>query len=138
MRVVLALLALSAPPAQADSVVATRTLSAGMVILPQDVRMDPGQQGGIGDLDQVVGQQLQVMVAEGRPVQPRHVASPKLVDRNQIVTIIFERGALRIEAEGRAMAAGSVGEMVRVLNNSSRVTVVGRVAPDGSVIVAQN
>lgn len=138
MKYALALLALLPLPAMADAVVATRTLRAGIVILPPDVRVAPDIDGTLNDPAQVIGQETRVMVTQGRPVERVHIGAPTLIARNQLVTLIFERGPLRIEAEGRALGPGAAGQVIRVMNNASRVTVSGRVQPDGTVIVAQN
>lgn len=132
------LLALLPLPALADAVVATRTLRAGMVVLPADVRIAADQDGPLGDPGQAIGLATRVMVSEGRPLRPEYLAAPILVARNQSVAIIYDKGPLRIEAEGRALTAGGAGQMVRVMNSSSRVTVTGRVLADGTVVVAQN
>lgn len=134
---VIALMVLPAG-AMAGSVVANRTLPAGTVITAQDVVVDPDKTGGPDSISQVVGQQLRVMAYQGRTINLSHLTAPILVDRNQIVTIAYEKSALRIEAEGRALSAGSAGETIRVMNNGSRVTVYGRVAEDGTVIIEQN
>lgn len=138
MRGLVLLLMLLPQGALAGSVVANRTLPAGTVIAAGDVTLVPDQQGGIEDLAPVLGQQLRVMVYQGRRIDPSALTAPTLVGRNQIVTIAYEKAALRIEAEGRALSAGSAGQVIRVMNNASRVTVSGRVAPDGTVIVRQN
>lgn len=137
MRLVFALLMLPGP-AMADAVVAAHTLRAGTLLTEADVVLVADQTGGISDIGQVVGQQLRMMVSQGRPIEPGFLSAPVLVERNQIVTLAFERDALRIEAEGRALGPGSVGQVIRVMNNSSRVTLSGRVAADGSVIIGQN
>lgn len=138
MRGLVLLLMLLPQWALAGSVVANRTLPAGTVIAAGDISLVPDQQGGIEDLAPVLGQQLRVMVYQGRRIDPSALTAPTLVGRNQIVTIAYEKAALRIEAEGRALSAGSAGQVIRVMNNASRVTVSGRVAPDGTVIVRQN
>ncbi|KRW95565.1 flagellar basal body P-ring formation chaperone FlgA [Paracoccus sp. PXZ] len=138
MRGMILLLLLLPQPALAGSVVANRTLPAGTVISAGDVSLAQDQQGGAEDIAQVLGQQLRVMVYQGRRIDPSALTAPTLVGRNQIVTIAYEKAALRIEAEGRALSAGSAGQIIRVMNNASRVTVSGRVAPDGTVIVQQN
>lgn len=138
MRGLVLLLMLLPQWALAGSVVANRTLPAGTVIAAGDVTLVPDQQGGIEELAPVLGQQLRVMVYQGRRIDPSALTAPTLVGRNQIVTIAYEKAALRIEAEGRALSAGSAGQVIRVMNNASRVTVSGRVAPDGTVIVRQN
>jgi len=135
MRSVLLLLGLLPQWALAGSVIANRTLPAGTVIAAEDVSPAPERPGGPADLERIVGQQLRATVYRGRRIDPSALTAPMLVGRNQIVTIAYERAALRIEAEGRALSSGSVGQIVRVMNNSSRVTVSGRVAADGTVIV---
>ncbi|WP_199260824.1 flagellar basal body P-ring formation chaperone FlgA [Paracoccus binzhouensis] len=138
MKALVLLLLMLPQAALAGSVVATRTLPAGTVIAPGDVAIAKDQPGGVEDVAQVAGQQLRVMVYQGRRIDPSFLTAPTLVGRNQIVTIAYEKSALRIEAEGRALSAGSVGQIIRVMNNASRVTVSGRVAPDGTVVVEQN
>lgn len=137
MRLLLALILLPAP-ALADAVVAAHTLRAGTLLAETDVVLAAGQAGGIGDIGQVVGQQLRSMVSAGRPIQPDNLSAPTVVERNQIVTIAYQHDTLRIEAEGRALGPGSVGQTIRVMNNNSRVTVSGRVAADGSVVIGDN
>jgi len=137
MRWLVLLLGLLPHWAWAGQVIANRTLPAGTVIAATDVSPAGDGPGDAGDVAQVVGQQLRVMVYQGRRIDPSALTAPTLVGRNQIVTLTYEKSALRIEAEGRALSAGSVGQIVRVMNNASRVTVSGRVAPDGTVIVQQ-
>jgi flagellar basal body P-ring formation protein FlgA len=47
----------------------------------------------------------------------------------------YAAGPLAITTEGRALARGGAGDVIRVLNLSSRNTVTGRVQPDGAVSV---
>ncbi|WP_323032891.1 flagellar basal body P-ring formation chaperone FlgA [Paracoccus sp. (in: a-proteobacteria)] len=138
MRGLIFLLLMLPQPMLAGSVVANRTLPAGTVISAGDVSLVDNQQEGGEILEKILGQQLRVMVYQGRRIDPSTLTSPTLVGRNQIVTIAYERDALRIEAEGRALSAGSAGQIIRVMNNASRVTVSGRVAPGGTIVVQQN
>lgn len=135
----LALLLLALPqPSLAGALLATRTLPAGTVLSAEDVTLSAEAEGLAPDVAQVVGLQLRAMVYQGRRIDPSQLGAPTLVERNQIVTLAYERSALRIEAEGRALSAGSAGQVIRVMNSASRVTVSGRVAQDGTVIVTQN
>ncbi len=134
----LALLLLALPqPGLAGALLATRTLPAGTIIMPTDVAASAEGQGGPDEVSQVVGQQLRVMVYEGRRVEASFLTAATAVNRNQIVTLAYEKSALRIEAEGRALSAGSIGQIIRVMNTASRVTVSGRIAPDGTVVIEQ-
>jgi flagella basal body P-ring formation protein FlgA len=69
-------------------------------------------------------------------VRAADLGPPALVDRNQIVALDFRAGGLSIRAEGRALARGGAGDVIRVMNLASRTTVSGRIRPDGVVDVA--
>jgi flagella basal body P-ring formation protein FlgA len=135
----LALLLLTLPQTStAGALLAARTLPAGTVISAEDITLSGGSEDDTPDISKVVGLQLRTMVYQGRKIDPSLLTAPTLVSRNQIVTIAYERSALRIEAEGRALSSGGVGQVIRVMNSTSRVTVSGKIAQDGTVIVAQN
>ncbi|MCA0846359.1 flagellar basal body P-ring formation chaperone FlgA [Salipiger thiooxidans] len=138
MRIAALLLALAAVPAQAETVVATRTIRALEVIAPDAVRLDPAEIAGAHDaLADVVGQEALVAIYPGRPVLIGTVGIPALIERNQIVELIFANGALQIVTEGRALARGAVGERIRVMNLSSRTTLFGTVTEAGAVTVSR-
>lgn len=132
---VLLILAL-AVPASAESVVATRTIRAKAVIAPEDLTLVSAElAGALSDLAVAVGQEARVAIYAGKPVRPGDLGPPTLVDRNQFVTLIYLSGGLAISTEGRALARGSEGDEVRVMNLGSRNTVSGRIGPDGAVYV---
>lgn len=132
----LALLVLTALPAAADSVVATRTLRAQTVIAPEDLTLVAADlPGAMADPRTAYGLETRVAIYAGRPVRVEDLGQPTLVQRNQVVTLIYASAALAISTEGRALARGSEGEVIRVLNLASRTTVSGRVGPDGAVYV---
>lgn len=135
MRVLILILALLPTPTLAGEVLAARTLRAGTVLVPEDLRLAEAGAAGLDAMEAMIGQETRVMVTEGRPIEPAFLRAPRIVERNQIVVLAYDRDALRIEAEGRALSDGALGDTIRVMNNLSRVTVSGRVAADGSVIV---
>ncbi|AXQ95180.1 flagellar basal body P-ring formation protein FlgA [Cereibacter azotoformans] len=135
MRWVLLLLCL-ASPAPADTVVATRTIRALEVLGPGDLALRPETlPGTLTEPAQAIGLEARVTLYAGRPVGIGDVGPPGIVNRNQIVPLAYSLGALEIRAEGRALARGGVGDVIRVMNLSSRSTVSGRIADDGSVHV---
>lgn len=130
------LLILLATPTLADSVVATRTIRAQTVIGPQDVTVvDAALPGALTDTAAALGLEARVAIYAGRPVRLADLGSPTLVQRNQVVPLVYLAGSLAISTEGRALARGGEGEVIRVINLGSRTTVTGRVGPDGAVYV---
>lgn len=130
------LLVLFATPLLAESVVATRTLRPNTLIGPEDLTVvDAVLPGAVTDPHLALGLETRVAIYAGRPVLQANLGAPTLVQRNQVVNLVYLAGSLAIFAEGRALARGSAGEMVRVINLASRTTVSGRVGPDGAVYV---
>lgn len=125
-------------PAMADTVLAARTIRAQTIIGPGDVVVKSVEVPGAATTpDAVIGKEARVSLYAGRPIRRSDIGQPALVDRNQIVPLVFERNGLRITTEGRSLGRAGAGEPVRVMNLSSRNTVSGRVLPDGRIMVSQ-
>lgn len=127
---------LAASPAAADALVAARTLRPGTIIESADVATsDQVVPGALSRADEVVGQEVRIAIYAGRPLRPGDIGPPALVERNEIVPLTFRRGPLRIVTEGRALGRGGAGDMIRVMNITSRTTVNAVVGADGAVQV---
>ena len=135
MRAVMFLL-LAVQPTFAESVVATRTIRAQTVIAPDDLTVVAADlPGALNSPDQALGLEARVAIYAGKPVRPSDLGPAALIERNQLVSLIYRSGGLAISTEGRALARGSEGEVIRIMNLGSRTTVSGRIGPDGAVYV---
>lgn len=131
-------LCLLANQAVADVVLAARTMRPGHIITAQDVSVKAGElMGTASHPDQLVGSEARVSLYAGRPIALADTGPPALVERNQIVPLVFLQNGLRISTEGRSLSRAGEGDFVRVMNLSSRTTVSGRVMPDGRILVSQ-
>jgi flagella basal body P-ring formation protein FlgA len=138
MRAAFLILALLVPElAAAQAVIATRTLRAGQPIAETDlgIGVQPLAPGLIADPAEALGMEARVTLYAGRPIPLASLQPPALVERNQLVTLVFRQGAVDIRAEGRALGRGAADAEVRVMNLASRTTVTGRVAGPGLVSV---
>ena len=139
LRLACAIALLSVPPggAAADMVVAARTIRAQSMITDQDITVRDGDTPGVAARPaDLVGKEARVALYAGRPIRLGDVGAPALVERNQIVTLVFDHGGLFILAEGRSLSRAGAGEPVRAMNLASRNTVSGRVGKDGRVHVS--
>lgn len=128
--------ALLASAALAQSVVPTRPIRSQSIITAADVGMiQASHPGAVSRLDDVIGQEARVTLYPGRPIAQGDIGAPAVIDRNQIVTMIYDIGGLRITAEGRALDRAGLGDQVRIINTDSRLTVVGKVKANGTVEV---
>jgi len=93
-------------PAYAESVVATRTIRAKTLIAPEDLTLVSAElPGALVDPALAIGQEAKVSIYAGKPVKPSDYGPPTLVQRNQLVTLIYSSGGLSIATEGRALFA---------------------------------
>lgn len=122
--------------AQAESLVALRTLPAQTVVTEVDVTLVEAQiDGALTAIAPALGLQVRTTVYAGRPLRPENLGQPALIDRNQSVTLVYATGGLTILAEGRALARGAEGEVIRAMNLTSKTTVSGRVDGQGRLVV---
>jgi flagellar basal body P-ring formation protein FlgA len=123
-------------PAMADSLIALRTIHARDVLTVEDVNaVEADIPGAISDATLVIGQEARVTIYAGRPIRAADFGPSAMIDRNQIVTLIYMAGGLQIATEGRALGRGGAGDVIRVMNLASRSTVSGFVTETGAVRV---
>lgn len=121
---------------QADSVVATRAIQPKTVVTVEDVTLVAMDiPGAIQDLAMAVGQEARIAIYPGRVIKTTDLGQSTLVERNAIVALSVVIGGLEIITEGRALARGSKGDVIDVMNISSRTRLRGRIGADGTVHV---
>jgi flagella basal body P-ring formation protein FlgA len=101
-----------------------RSLAAGDTIQPEDViwsqmqaHQAPG--GSPQDADDVIGLTARRALRAGTAVASRDLTSPQVIARNDMVTVAFNAGGVRLTILGRAQRNAAAGEPVAVLNLQS-------------------
>ncbi|MCR0980685.1 flagellar basal body P-ring formation chaperone FlgA [Roseomonas populi] len=127
--------------ATAAVVVATRRLALGEVVAPSDLRLvrqraERVRAGLASDPGQVVGKALRRPVGEGVGFALADLSLPPVIEKNAVVTMLVEGPGVSMSAQGRAMAAAARGEVVPVMNLSSRSVVEAEAIGPGRVRVA--
>lgn len=137
MRALIAfLLVFCTTPALADMVVPARTIRPAQIITETDVTFAAGELvTGFAHLSDVIGQEARVVLYAGRPILVGDIGPPAVIDRNQIVPLLYNSSGISISTEGRALERGAVGDRIRVMNLGSRATLFGQVLSDGTVEV---
>lgn len=85
----------------------------------------------------LIGKVARRTLLPDQPIPTYAVDAPKIISINAPVKIIFDEGGLVIIAYGSALQAGAVGDLIRVRNQDSGLTVSGKVQPDGSIRVSE-
>ena len=110
------------------------TLSAADLALePRDLATLAG--GYLTDPAELVGQSLRRAVQARAVLLPSHAEAPALVRRGERVTLQASAGTISVQVEGEALAAGALGERVRVRNLATRRVVEGTVGGAGIVLM---
>lgn len=132
------ILSLLAAPVTAETIVAARTIPAKSIIGPDDVLLrDLDTPGGIASREAAIGQEARVALYAGRPIRQGDIGPPAVVERNQIVSLVYDRGGIIISTEGRALDRAGPGDLIRVMNLTSRTSVSAWISPDGVAFVSQ-
>jgi flagella basal body P-ring formation protein FlgA len=122
------------------AVVPTKTIYPGEEITPgmvQEVEVtNPNLSGDYTTKTrEVVGMVAKRTLLAGRTVPASALRDAFAVTRGKSVRLMFTVGTMTISAQGAPLENASVGDLIRVRNIDSGVTVSGTVMADGSVQV---
>ncbi|MGJ7040800.1 flagella basal body P-ring formation protein FlgA [Shinella sp. BE166] len=87
------------------------------------------------NVDEVSGLVTKRTLLPGRVILVSALREPFLVSRGTTVQMVFDNGSLVIRASGTPLQDGAAGELIRIRNKDSGVTVSGTVMADGTVHV---
>jgi flagella basal body P-ring formation protein FlgA len=132
----LCILLLSGLPAFSDTIVAARTIPAQTILSEMDfIVAEQTTPGAAQDPADIIGMEARVALFAGRPIRIADLTTPAVVERNQIVSLQYEKYDLIISTEGRALGRAGPGDTIRVMNIGSRATVSARIGNDGTAYV---
>jgi len=80
--------------------------------------------------------QMRKQLRAGQAIKIADLAKPDLVQRDDNVTLIFESAGLYLTIRGKAMEAGTEGDVVNVINLQSKRTVSGVVIGRDQVAIS--
>jgi len=121
------LLFLMATASDAD-IVAKRTIRAQAILTEDDLAIRAGASSNAEtELLEFVGMETREVLYAGRPISRSQLGEPAIVQRNEIVQMIYLTGSVQIVTEGRALGRAALGETIRVMNLGSRTTVSAQV-----------
>jgi flagella basal body P-ring formation protein FlgA len=117
-----------------------KQIRRGQIINPQDVayKAVPSRQireNTITHEADLIGREAVRNLRMGHPIINYMVRIPATFKRGETVDVVYQKGTLRLLAEGTAMSEGNIGEWVRIKNLNSGSIVRGLVQANGSVKV---
>lgn len=131
------LLLITANGVAADTVFATETLRAKQVVTANLVEVQSNDvRGAARTLEDVLGFELKRAVYAGKPILLSNLSKAAIVERNQRVRAHFTNGPLKIEIDARALERGAVGDLIEIMNLSSRKKILAEVLDNGQLRVS--
>jgi flagella basal body P-ring formation protein FlgA len=124
-----------------DVVVAVRELPRRTLVGATDVRRERRPLArvplaAVHDPAEVVGKETTRGMAPGEVLTASSLTTPLLIRRGSVVSLVIEGQNFRIVARGVAAEDGALGAPIRVINQSSRREVMGRVEDERTVRVS--
>ncbi|HEX6956651.1 MAG TPA: flagellar basal body P-ring formation chaperone FlgA [Ferrovibrio sp.] len=98
----------------------------------------PAGRYGAGYIDQInelIGQSPRRPLATGMPIRAADIGRPEAVGKNVIVTMVAQGPGITITTTGRALEAGSIGDVIPVMNLQSRKTIQATITGTNEVQV---
>ena len=91
--------------------------------------------GYFHDNHKLVGKVARRTLVRGKPIPLSSVRAPFAVRNGQLVTLLYQSGALSIVAKAVSLKSAAAGEYIATRNVDTGRTVSGMVQPDGSILV---
>lgn len=108
-------------PAVAGEYTAVKTLRVGNVIAKSDLNIAVSDE--TNDWTRLIGKEVRRPIYVGRVVRSQDVGPITVIQRNDIVSVFYRVGGLGLRTEGRALDSGGVGELIKIMNLSTKTTV---------------
>jgi flagella basal body P-ring formation protein FlgA len=126
-----------------DVPVLAHLINRGDVITAKDIawtkmREDALRRDVATDPSQIIGMTPRQSVRAGQMISASELQKPIAVARGALVTMVLKYGAMSLSAQGHAVEQGSVGDVIRITNSHSNLTVEGRVEGPNMVSVSSN
>lgn len=110
------------------------TVRAGDIVIERRARSEIAADAVVRP-EAAVGLAARRALRADQVLRPADLMKPDFVTRNEMVTILFESGGIRLSARGKALDAGAEGDTVNVLNPQSKRTLQAIVEAPGLVVV---
>ncbi|MEE2688362.1 MAG: flagellar basal body P-ring formation chaperone FlgA [Pseudomonadota bacterium] len=117
-----------------------RRMRSNDVIDRSDIRLvtfraDRIDRNALQDVEDLVGMSPLRTLSADRPVKRDDIRAPVLVPKGSIVTMVFRTEQMVLTAQGRALQAGSQGDVIRIRNAMTHKIIDGKVMNSSTVTV---
>lgn len=115
-----------------------RSLASGEMVQPEDlvwIKVAASPSDAPRDADDLIGMTVKRPLRQGAAASLRDVSTPQVIKAGDIVAVTYEDDGVALTLQGKAMAAGAVGESLMVQNTASKKIIETVVTGPGSTAV---
>jgi len=124
----------------AEATVLTRAVERNEILRASDIAIERRPKSEIGGdsarRDTVIGMQARKQMRAGQVIRTADLGRPDIVQRDQMVTLVFQTDGLFLTMRAKALESGAEGDTVSVINLQSKRTVQGVVTGPGQITVS--
>lgn len=116
----------------------TRSLAAGDVIEAEDLAwtsMAVAPAGAARDAEALIGKIAKRPLRSGAAAASRDVGAARVIEKDDMLTVMFQSGGVTLSLQAKAMGPAAVGEPVTVTNLSSKKVFQAIAAGPGRAVV---
>ena len=121
-----------------DVLTYARSLAAGEIVQPSDLvwsKAAAGPTDAPSDAEAVIGQAARRALRVGAPVSAHDIGAAMVVRAGDTITVTYDADGVSLSLQGKAMAAGGVGDTITVQNTASKRIVQALVSGPGQAVV---
>ena len=117
-----------------------RDIATGEVVQPEDLVWTSTPAYGApsdspSDSRSVIGLAAKRPLRARSPVSQGDVSAPQVIKRDDVISVAYQVGGIKLVLQGKALASAAVGDLVNVLNPASKKIVQAVANGPGSAIV---
>jgi flagella basal body P-ring formation protein FlgA len=115
-----------------------RSLTSGEMVQPEDlvwIKVAASPSDAPRDADDLIGMTVKRPLRQGAAASLRDVSTPQVIKAGDIVAVTYEDDGVALTLQGKAMAAGAIGESLMVQNTASKKIIETVVTGPGSTAV---
>jgi flagellar basal body P-ring formation protein FlgA len=114
-----------------------RAIMAGEVLDDSSITLKPFEQKSlfsntVKGMNELAGMVAAKPLRAGLPINRLHIKPATAVNNGDLISLIYTKPGLQLTTSGKALADGQVGETIKVLNTSTRSTVLATITGAGT------
>ncbi|PLW78844.1 flagellar basal body P-ring formation chaperone FlgA [Cohaesibacter celericrescens] len=116
--------------------VMTRNIRRGDIITDSDITLTPMPKREVllskpAPMANVIGMAARQALRAGMIANSSYFTAPDIINRSDVVTILFQTGALKLSMRGKALMAGAKGDVITVQNLQTSRIIRGEIVGAG-------